>query len=317
MGDVRLGELGVLVHGHHGGVPAVLQRLRGRRTLPGRGDRAVRLGHDRSRLRSSPSSGPCSGRSPTTARWKKRLLAVFMAIGVTATLADGRPSSAATGCTRPSSSSSPTSASPPAWSSTTRCCRTSRAPEEIDRVSTAGYAIGFFGGGMLLLVNLAWILSPATFGLPDTVAAIKLSFVSVAVWWLVFSHPAACAACRSRRQSLEADESGRQQLRCASRSRGCGETFHELRSYRQAFLMLVAFLLYNDGIQTIIRMASIYGAEVGIDQQRADRRVRPRAVRRRAVLVPVRRRSPTASAPRRRSSSRSPCTPASACSATS
>ncbi len=44
------------------------------------------------------------------------------------------------------------------------------------------------------------------------------------------------------------------------------ETFHELRGYRQAFLMLVAFLLYNDGIQTIIRMASIYGAEVGIDQ---------------------------------------------------
>ena len=44
------------------------------------------------------------------------------------------------------------------------------------------------------------------------------------------------------------------------------ETFHELRGYRQAFLMLVAFLLYNDGIQTMIRMASIYGAEVGIDQ---------------------------------------------------
>ena len=44
------------------------------------------------------------------------------------------------------------------------------------------------------------------------------------------------------------------------------ETFHELRGYRQAFLMLVAFLLYNDGIQTIIRMASIYGAEIGIDR---------------------------------------------------
>ena len=44
------------------------------------------------------------------------------------------------------------------------------------------------------------------------------------------------------------------------------ETFHELRGYRQAFLMLVAFLLYNDGIQTIIRMAAIYGAEIGIDQ---------------------------------------------------
>src|SRR5688572_12663675 len=63
------------------------------------------------------------------------------------------------------------------------------APGEIDRVSTAGFAIGYFGGGILLLVNLAWILSPQTFGLPDTVAAIKLSFVSVAVWWLLFSLP--------------------------------------------------------------------------------------------------------------------------------
>src|SRR4026208_145085 len=62
-------------------------------------------------------------------------------------------------------------------------------PDELDRVSTAGFAIGFIGGGVLLLVNLAWILSPTTFGLPDNVAAIKLSFVSVGVWWLVFSIP--------------------------------------------------------------------------------------------------------------------------------
>ena len=48
-----------------------------------------------------------------------------------------------------------------------------------------------------------------------------------------------------------------------------GETFHELRGYRQAFLMLVAFLIYNDGIQTIIRMATIYGAEIGHRRERA------------------------------------------------
>ncbi|HEY9464190.1 MAG TPA: MFS transporter, partial [Vicinamibacterales bacterium] len=62
-------------------------------------------------------------------------------------------------------------------------------PDEFDRVSTAGFAIGFIGGGVLLLVNLAWILFPATFGLPDVVAALKLSLVSVGVWWLVFSIP--------------------------------------------------------------------------------------------------------------------------------
>ena len=52
---------------------------------------------------------------------------------------------------------------------------------------------GSSAAGVLLLVNLAWILSPGTFGLPDTLAAIKLSFVSVAVWWFVFT-PAAAAA---------------------------------------------------------------------------------------------------------------------------
>jgi MFS transporter, UMF1 family len=138
------------------------------------------------------------------------------------------------------------------------------APEEMDRVSTAAYAIGYLGGGVLLVMNLAWILSPATFGLADSVAAIRLSFVSVAVWWLVFSLPLFFRVPEPA-PSLEAEESrGNHSVRLAVVR--LWETLHELRGYRQAFLMLVAFLLYNDGIQTIIRMASIYGAEVGIDQ---------------------------------------------------
>ena len=138
------------------------------------------------------------------------------------------------------------------------------APHELDRVSTSGFALGFLGGGILLLINLAWILSPATFGLPDSVAAIKLSFASVAVWWLVFSIPLLRRVPEPRRE-LESDETGRENTIRAAFVR-VWETFHELRGYRQAFLMLVAFLFYNDGIQTIIRMASIYGAEVGIDR---------------------------------------------------
>jgi len=138
------------------------------------------------------------------------------------------------------------------------------APDELDRVSTSGFALGFLGGGVLLLVNLAWILSPATFGLPDTVAAIKLSFASVAFWWLIFSIPLMRRVPEPPR-ALEADETGAENSIRAALVR-VWETFHELRGYRQAFLMLVAFLLYNDGIQTIIRMASIYGAEVGIDR---------------------------------------------------
>ena len=137
-------------------------------------------------------------------------------------------------------------------------------PEELDRVSTSGFALGFLGGGVLLLINLAWILSPATFGLVDTVAAIKLSFVSVALWWLIFSIPLLRRVPEPPR-TLEADETGTENSVRAALVR-VWETFHELRGYRQAFLMLVAFLLYNDGIQTIIRMASIYGAEIGIDR---------------------------------------------------
>ena len=136
--------------------------------------------------------------------------------------------------------------------------------DEIDRVSTAGYAIGFIGGGILLLFNLALILSPQSFGLPDTVAAIKVSFVSVGVWWLIFSIPV-LRRVPEPPAMLEADESARDNPIRAACTR-IWETFHEIRSYRNAFLMLVAFLLYNDGIGTMIRMSSIYATEVGIDR---------------------------------------------------
>ena len=137
-------------------------------------------------------------------------------------------------------------------------------PEEMDRVSTAGYAIGYLGGGILLVINLLWILTPKTFGIPDTIAGIKLSLVSVGVWWLVFSFPIFRRVPEPRR-IIEADETTDENPVRAAFVR-VWETFHELRGYRQAFLMLVAFLLYNDGIQTIIRMAAIYGTEIGIDQ---------------------------------------------------
>jgi UMF1 family MFS transporter len=124
--------------------------------------------------------------------------------------------------------------------------------------------MGFIGGGILLLINLAWILSPATFGLPDTTAAVRLSFVSVGIWWLVFSVPLFRTVPEPpvRLESLKA--SGLNLVLAAAGA--SWKTFRELRGNRNAFLMLLAFLLYNDGIQTIIRMSSIYGAEVGIGQ---------------------------------------------------
>jgi UMF1 family MFS transporter len=137
-------------------------------------------------------------------------------------------------------------------------------PDEVDRVSSAGYALGYLGGGVLLLLNLAWILQPQTFGFADAAAATKASFVSVAVWWLGFSIPL------MRRVPeppvvLDAGERAGDSVLSTAFGR-IGRTFREIRHYRQAFLLFVAMLLYQDGIQTIIRMASVYGAEIGIDQ---------------------------------------------------
>ena len=143
---------------------------------------------------------------------------------------------------------------------------------EIDRISTAGYALGYVGGGLLLALNLAWIQKPAWFGLPTgpgldeaarTLPA-RLAFLSVAVWWLAFSIPLFRRVPEPPAR-LEPDEQrGQNPIRMAFVR--LGETFRELRGYRQAFLMLLAFLIYNDGIQTIIKMATAYGTELGIDQ---------------------------------------------------
>jgi UMF1 family MFS transporter len=106
-------------------------------------------------------------------------------------------------------------------------------------------------------------MRPETFGMRDTVMATKVSFVSVAVWWLLFSFPLLRRVPEPPRV-IEADETRNENAFRAAFGR-VGDTFRELRSFRNALLMLVAFLLYNDGIQTMIRMAAVYGAEVGID----------------------------------------------------
>ena len=136
--------------------------------------------------------------------------------------------------------------------------------DEIDRVSTAGYALGYLGGGALLAINLAWILQPTLFGLEGTDVATRLAFVSVAVWWLGFSIPLFRKVAEPPRL-LESDE-GPDRPAIKTAFVRLGETLRELRSYRQAFMMMLAFLVYNDGIGTIIRMATTYGAEIGLPE---------------------------------------------------
>jgi UMF1 family MFS transporter len=145
-------------------------------------------------------------------------------------------------------------------------------PHEIDRVSTAGYALGYVGGGLLLALNLAWIQKPDWFGLPagpglseaQATLPARLAFVSVAIWWIVFSLPLFRTVPEPPAR-IESDERRGQNPVLVAFVR-LFETFRELRGYRQAFLMLLAFLIYNDGIQTIIKMATAYGTEIGIGQ---------------------------------------------------
>lgn len=143
--------------------------------------------------------------------------------------------------------------------------------DEIDRVSSAGYAFGYIGGGVLLALNIAWIMAPGRFGLPhgeglsDTDATLpaRIAFISVAAWWLLFSIPL-FRGVREPPRKLEPDEVGGVNRYVAPFVR-LGETIRELRTFKHAFLMLLAFLVYNDGIQTIIRMAAAYGTEIGIE----------------------------------------------------
>jgi UMF1 family MFS transporter len=136
--------------------------------------------------------------------------------------------------------------------------------DELDRVSSAGYALGYLGGGVLLAINILMMSKPAWFGLPDREVAVRASLASVAVWWVVFSIPLFRSVPEPPRR-LERDEApgGNPLLNAVRR---LIETMRELRRHRQAFMLLLAFLLYNDGIQTIIRMATTYGTEIGIDE---------------------------------------------------
>ena len=144
--------------------------------------------------------------------------------------------------------------------------------EEMDRVSTAAYALGYIGGGLLLAAQLAWITFPGKFGLPfgdnltpeQSTLPARLAFLSVAVWWVAFSIPMFRVIPEPGVKLDPTDRSGENPVRLAF-SR-LAATFRDLRGFKPAFLMLVAFLIYNDGIGTIIRMATAYGTELGIGE---------------------------------------------------
>jgi UMF1 family MFS transporter len=133
-------------------------------------------------------------------------------------------------------------------------------PLEMHRVSARGFAYGYLGGGVLLALNLAWILLPRTFGLPDARAAIQLSFASVGLWWLAFSIP----LFRSVPEPSAAQDASPLRALPGAVALRLRETLIGVRRYPELFRFLLAFWLYSDGIGTIIKMATVYGSEVGI-----------------------------------------------------
>ena len=133
--------------------------------------------------------------------------------------------------------------------------------EEVDKVSTAGYALGYVSGGVVLIAAIGLIEHPSLLGLKDAEEATRVCFVGVALWWLVFSIPLF-------RRVPEPAVLTTLETRGAAVMHGLSslkDTFRALRKYKQASLFLIAFLLYNDGVGTIIKFAVIYGEEIGID----------------------------------------------------
>ena len=131
-------------------------------------------------------------------------------------------------------------------------------PETSDRISARGFALGYLGGGVLFAVNVFMTLKPHWFGLPDATAAARVSFLTVALWWALFSIPL-FRHVHERGRSTTA--SGLATIRAGFAQ--LGDTFHHLRRHRQAFLFLIGYWLYIDGVSTIVRMAVDYGISLG------------------------------------------------------
>ena len=128
--------------------------------------------------------------------------------------------------------------------------------EERDRVSSRGWAFGYLGGGLLLVLNLAVFLGHDALGISEGLAA-RLCMLSAAAWWAGFTLIPFLRLRNHPPVDVEPVEGG-----ALRRSFGqLAATLREMRSYPQALTFLLAYLFFNDGIQTVIASASVFGAE--------------------------------------------------------
>ncbi|MCF6156627.1 MAG: MFS transporter [Candidatus Brocadia sp.] len=134
--------------------------------------------------------------------------------------------------------------------------------KKIDFVSALGFSLGYLGGGILFTLNVWMTRSPETFGFADAGETIKFSFLSVGIWWAVFSVPLFLFVKEPRNEKADSAtgisvvKAGFAQLK---------ETFQKIRHLKTIFLFLVAYWLYIDGVNTIIHMAVDYGISIGFE----------------------------------------------------
>ncbi|MDP6339595.1 MAG: MFS transporter [Candidatus Marinimicrobia bacterium] len=130
--------------------------------------------------------------------------------------------------------------------------------EKLDYTSSLGFSLGYIGGGLLFLVNVLMYQMPDLFGIPDGAMAIRLSFISVAVWWAVFSVPIILFVkepiIHEPIRIGSAIGAGWRQLK---------KTVNDIRHLKVVGTFLLAYWLYIDGVDTIIRMAVDYGTSLG------------------------------------------------------
>ncbi len=129
------------------------------------------------------------------------------------------------------------------------------------RISALGFALGYLGGGLLFLLNVLMTLKPALFGLADASEGVRWSFVTVAIWWAVFSIPLFVGV------EEPTPQSGRRGIDLPSTFSALKQTASNLRQYRVAWLFLLAYWLYIDGVDTIVRMAVDYGLSIGLPSE--------------------------------------------------
>ena len=132
-----------------------------------------------------------------------------------------------------------------------------------NRVSSLGFSLGYLGGGLLFLLNVLMFSFPNLFGLSTQIEAVLWSFLSVAIWWSIFTVPLITGV---REPQINNKNNGFI-LTSKEAFKSLYATARSIKQYRSAVVFLLAYFLYMDGVDTIIRMATSYGSDIGLSAQ--------------------------------------------------